>query len=116
MDIVAAIKQIDDLLKGLNNYKRELRKSVSETDKKVSELYHQIENKNYDVVSGYKMLVKLQELLRLRRNYKGEFIKAQSASAHFSGVKGKIKKVRAKIKRVDDISDHFPGNKLRRIK
>lgn len=116
MAISDTIKQIDMLVMELYACKRELKNHISETDKKVSDLYHQIENKNYDVVSGYKMLVKLQELLRIRRNYKGEFIKAQSATAHFSGVKGKIKRVKAKIKRVDRIAEQFPGNKLRLIK
>lgn len=116
MDIAETIDQINGLIQELYDYRVQLRKNISRTDKKVSLLYHQIENKNYDVVSGYKMLVQLQEQLRLRRNYKNEFIKAQSATDHIRGAKLNIKKVKAKIKKVEDYADRFPGNKLRVVK
>ena len=116
LDINESVKQIDSLVQELLEYRDKLRELLSESDKKISGLYHEIENTSYDKAGGYKILVELQEQLRIRRDCKGEYIKAQSAVTHFSGVQGKIKKVRATIKKVEEKAEQYEGNKLRLIK
>jgi hypothetical protein len=51
----------------------QLRLMISEIDRELSVVYHEIESSKFDVVRGYKFAKKLQAVLQRRRVLKGEF-------------------------------------------
>lgn len=104
MEIQQTLDQIKTLIGDLVKYKKTISEQVSVADKQISVIYHEIEKRNFDVVSGYKLLVKLQEQLRIRRSYKNELKKAQFAASYCSGILPGIEKAKLKIQKTHETS------------
>lgn len=113
MELEEKVNQINQLLKDLRTEKRKVVDNISIADCEVNKIYHEVECKNYDVVSGYKMLVKLQEQLRLRRYYKNELSRIQAVTDPFSKVN--FNKINQTIKKVDNKEEKFHGDKLKLV-
>lgn len=99
MDVDTRLGQFSSLLRELQAEKAELSKKVSELDKAVSRLYHEIEATRYSTVSGYKTLVSLQGILVERRTCKDQLSLVRSAADSLASALAKIKKARARISR-----------------
>jgi uncharacterized protein YukE len=68
-------KHIDKLQKFIDDMisdKEALRNKLSEIDRSISELYHQIESSSFNAYQGYLFSKELQESLRKRRVIKSE--------------------------------------------
>lgn len=99
MDIDTPLGQLSSVLRELQAERDELSKKVSELDKAVSRLYHEIEVTRYSTVSGYKTLITLQGILVERRTCKDQLSLVRSAVDSLTSALAKIKKTRAKISR-----------------
>lgn len=51
-------------------YMQTLNKELSQADKEISRIYHEIENTNFNAAQGYQLAKKLQQALRHRRQIK----------------------------------------------
>ncbi len=115
MNIKETLQQIDDRYQQISQYRNSLTNNVSEADKQISNLYHEVEANTYNFISAYKMILKLQEKLRLRRRFKVELTKAEATFFQLSGLDLKIKKAISRIEKVDDKFILPEGRKLRII-
>ena len=68
--IIEKIREIQSLMS--DDYIAKLSKKMSEADKNVSNVYHQIEYQNFNACEGYKLAKKMQIALRERRSVKNE--------------------------------------------
>lgn len=71
----------------------DLKKQMSEADKLVCDLQHEIEFNKFDVCKGYKKLKQLQDALQQRRIIKNEFELLQPLITYTKGIEGKINKL-----------------------
>lgn len=70
MDELNKIKEICNILDSLEEATENLPNAESEVDKKISDLYHFIENNKMDAKMCYRMIKELKEVLSERRNLK----------------------------------------------
>jgi predicted RND superfamily exporter protein len=67
------LSELDNLVNNINKDFELLSKKQSEYDSMLSDIYHKIENANFNACEGYYLTKQLQELLRKRRVVKDEF-------------------------------------------
>jgi hypothetical protein len=110
-----AIKQSDaliEVLEKLKNTKFQLEKLQSEYDKKLSDMYHEIEINKYHASAGYKKLMEVQEIARKRRVIKHELAEIQKLTAAFNvgNVLESIKRVQKAIRESDENNINYRKN------
>lgn len=82
-----AIKEVETLLNSLEQVKESentYRKLMSQYDKDLSDIYHQIECGTFNAAQGYKKLMDLKGLLLERRKVKNEHFFLQSLTTSFN--------------------------------
>jgi len=70
LEIIKKVKEIQELIS--DDYISSLSKKMSEADKRVADVYHQVEYTKFNACDGYKLAKKMQDALRIRRGIKNE--------------------------------------------
>ncbi|MBW7976596.1 hypothetical protein [Bacillus velezensis] len=74
----AYVNAFDSMLEIMNDDYSALQKALSNIDKHVSDIYHNIEGSSFNVVQGYYFAKELKDALQKRRVIKGEYYKLKS--------------------------------------
>lgn len=70
LEIIKKVKEMQELIS--DDYISSLSKKLSEADKRVADVYHQVEYTKFNACDGYKLAKKMQDALRIRRGIKNE--------------------------------------------
>jgi len=70
LEIIKKAKEMQELIS--DDYISSLSKKLSEADKRVADVYHQVEYTKFNACDGYKLAKKMQDALRIRRGIKNE--------------------------------------------
>lgn len=87
MEIITKIKEVVEILDELDEYFEELPTQQSEIDRKISDIYHYIENSTMNSKNSYRVVKELKQILLLRRQFKQE----QSILQTFQNEKERLK-------------------------
>lgn len=102
------LKEIEAALKKINNIKNDKNKELSIIDSKISDIYHYIENYNYNAVQGAKVLKLLKQNLKDRRNIKNELATIEGVLTSLScNFNKNTKKIQKYIKSENDIKKYL---------
>ncbi|MCY8944341.1 hypothetical protein [Bacillus atrophaeus] len=102
----AYVNVIDSILEAMSDDYSDLKKALSDIDKRVSEVYHQIEKSSFNVVQGYHLAKELKDVLQKRRVIKGEYIKLASfQSMMILGVNSARNRYDQKAEKVQELRD-----------
>jgi hypothetical protein len=73
MEVLDKIKQVVELLDELDDYLDLLPGLQSESDQRISDIYHYIETNSLNYKNSYRLTKELKEVLLKRRDYKNDF-------------------------------------------
>jgi|GEM_PF-4102660 len=107
-----AVKYGNVLIETINKMKEDYESLIalqSEYDKKVSNIYHDIETNNFNASVGFKKYKELQKVLRERRVIKHELAKIQRLHQSLSAtqMESKISKIVKNVGRIDDENESY---------
>jgi hypothetical protein len=100
-------KFLNDVLSTFNEIDSErtrLSKEIQIVDRNINDIYHELELMKFGTVQAYKIMIKLQELLRKRRDLKREYLPIQRLSDTIKGNKIMEKMITAQ-KSIDEVID-----------
>lgn len=110
-------RQVDETMKTMNDMLHDLKSQLyrwvdklSDLDKKISQLYHDIEINNFNAYQGYQYSKNLQTLLRKRRLVKQEMEKISANVNHFEDMQESIKKVRKNLEKYNKSCQEYSGS------
>lgn len=86
MEVLDKIKQVVELLDELDDYLDLLPGLQSESDQRISDIYHYIETHSLNYKNSYRLSKELKEVLLKRRDYKNDFALLKK----FSDEKGRL--------------------------
>ncbi|WP_397331800.1 hypothetical protein [Paenibacillus sp. JSM ZJ436] len=97
------------MINQINEDKVRLTKLQSKYDLKVSNLYHEMETKNFNASEGFKKYKELQVILRERRIVKNELssIQALLSTLNVKAFESQIHKSLAKVKKYDESNEKY---------
>jgi len=81
----------------LEDYKHQMNKTLSTTDKEISRIYHELETTNFNASQGYLFAKSLQGLLRKRRFIKTELDKIKSTNNELQQIKELVQQSEEKV-------------------
>ena len=73
MEVLEKVKQVVELLDELDDYLDLLPGLQSESDQRISDIYHYIETNSLNYKNSYRLGKELKEVLKKRREYKNDF-------------------------------------------